>query len=121
AIAREAWTEAGVADRIDLRIAPGAETLAGDLFGDDEPVDLAFVDADKGGYIAYHDLLVPRLRPGGVLAVDNTLWSGAVVEPDEADANRTAIRAYNDHAIADDRVFTAVLTVGDGVTLNVKL
>jgi caffeoyl-CoA O-methyltransferase len=121
AIAREAWTDAGVADRIDLRIAPGAETLAGDLFGDDEPIDLAFVDADKGGYIAYHDLLVPRLRPGGLLAVDNTLWSGDVVEPDESDANRTAIRAYNDHAIADDRVFTAMLTVGDGVTLNVKL
>ena len=121
AIAREAWVEAGVADRIDLRIAPAAETLAGDLFGDDEPLDLAFVDADKGGYVTYHELLVPRLRPGGLLAVDNTLWGGDVVEPDEADANRTAIRAYNDHAIADARMSTAVLTVGDGVTLNVKL
>ncbi|HEV7723098.1 MAG TPA: O-methyltransferase, partial [Iamia sp.] len=77
AIAREAWADAGVADRIDLRIAPAAETLAGDLFGDDEPIDLAFIDADKPGYITYHDLLVPRLRPGGLLAVDNTLWSGA--------------------------------------------
>lgn len=121
AIARDAWSEAGVADRIDLRIAPAAETLAGDLFGDDAPIDLVFVDADKGGYITYHELLVPRLRPGGVLAVDNTLWSGAVVEPDEADGNRTAIRAYNDHAVADARVSTAMLTVGDGVTLNVKL
>ena len=64
---------------------------------------------------------MPRLRPGGLLAVDNTLWSGAVVEPDETDANRTAIRAYNDHAAADPRVSTAMLTVGDGVTLNVKL
>lgn len=121
ALAREAWAEAGVDDRIDLRIAPAAETLAGDLFGDDEPIDLAFVDADKGGYVTYHDLLVPRLRPGGLLAVDNTLWGGAVVEPDASDANRTAIRAYNDHAAADARVSTAVLTVGDGVTLNVKL
>jgi caffeoyl-CoA O-methyltransferase len=121
AIAREAWAEAGVADRIDLRIAPAAETLAGDLFGDGEPLDLAFVDADKGGYVTYHELLVPRLRPGGLLAVDNTLWGGDVIEPDEADANRTAIRAYNDHAVADARVSTAVLTVGDGVTLNVKL
>jgi caffeoyl-CoA O-methyltransferase len=121
AIAREAWARAGVADRIDLRIAPAAETLAGDLFGDDEPIDLAFVDADKGGYVAYHDLLVPRLRPGGLLAVDNTLWGGNVVEPDASDDNRTAVRAYNDHALADDRVFTALLTVGDGVTLNVKL
>ncbi|HYI60908.1 MAG TPA: class I SAM-dependent methyltransferase [Acidimicrobiales bacterium] len=120
-IARETWAEAGVADRIDLRIAPAAETLAGDLFGDDEPIDLAFIDADKGGYVAYHDALVPRLRPGGVLAVDNTLWSGDVLEPDGADANRTAIRAYNDHAAADARVMTVLLTVGDGLTLNVKL
>jgi caffeoyl-CoA O-methyltransferase len=120
AIARQAWSDAGVADRIDLRIAPAAETLAGDLFGG-EPIDLAFVDADKPGYVTYHDLLVPRLRPGGLLAVDNTLWSGAVVEPDEADVNRTAIRAYNDHAAADDRVGTVMLTVGDGVTLNVRL
>ncbi|HEU5148999.1 MAG TPA: class I SAM-dependent methyltransferase [Iamia sp.] len=121
ALAREAWAEAGVDDRIDLRIGPAAETLAGDLFGDDAPIDLAFVDADKGGYVTYHELLVPRLRPGGLLAVDNTLWGGAVVEPDEADANRTAIRAYNDHAAADPRVSTVVLTVGDGLTLNVRL
>ncbi len=121
AIAREAWAEAGVDDRIDLHIAPAVETLAGDLFGDDEPVDLAFVDADKEGYIAYHDALVPRLRPGGVLAVDNTLWGGAAVDADEADAARTAIRAYNDHALADDRVMTVLLTVGDGVTLNVRV
>ncbi len=121
AIAREAWAEAGVDDRIELRIAPAAETLArGDVFGD-EQIDLAFVDADKPGYVAYHDLLVPRLRPGGLLAVDNTLWSGSVVEPDEADDARTAIRAYNDHALADERVATVVLSVGDGVTLNVKL
>lgn len=120
AIGREAWAEAGVADRIDLRIGPAAETLAGDLLVDDGPIDMAFVDADKAGYVAYHDLLVPRLRPGGLLAVDNTLWSGTVVEPDEADANRTALRAYNDHAIADDRVDTVMLTIGDGLTLNVR-
>lgn len=122
AIAREAWAEAGVADRIDLRIAPAAETLAGDLFGDDEPLDLAFVDADKGGYVGYHEALVPRLRPGGLLVVDNTLWSGAVVRDDPGDdANLAAVQAYGAHAAADDRVLTAVLTVGDGVTLNVKL
>lgn len=120
ALGRHAWTEAGVADRIDLRIGPAADTLAGDLFGDDEPIDLSFVDADKGGYVTYHDLLVPRLRPGGVLAVDNTLWSGTVVDADESDANRTAIRAYNDHAAADERVDTVLLTVGDGLTLNVR-
>ncbi|MGI8937338.1 MAG: O-methyltransferase [Iamia sp.] len=120
ALAREAWAEAGVADLIDLRIGPAAETLAGDLFGDDEPIDMAFIDADKGGYVTYHDLLVPRLRPGGLLAVDNTLWSGTVVEADESDENRTALRAYNDHAVADDRVDTVMLTVGDGLTLNVR-
>ena len=120
ALGREAWAEAGVADRIDLRIAPAIETLAGDLFGDGEPIDLAFVDADKPGYVAYHDALVPLLRPGGVLAVDNTLWGGAVIDPDESDEGRTAIRAYNDHAAADDRVDTVMLTIGDGVTLNVK-
>ncbi len=119
-LAREAWAQAGLDGRIDLRIGPAAETLAGDVFGD-EPIDLAFVDADKPGYATYHDLLVPRLRPGGLLVVDNTLWSGEVVEPDEADANRTAIRAYNEKAAADPRLATVVLTVGDGVTLNVKL
>ncbi len=120
ALGREAWSEAGVADRIDLRIGPAAETLAGDLFGADEPLDLAFVDADKTGYVTYHDLLVPRLRPGGLLAVDNTLWGGAIVEPDASDENRTALRAYNDHALADDRVDTVLLTVADGLTLNVR-
>lgn len=120
AIAREAWAAADVADRIDLRIGPAAETLASDPFAG-EPLDLAFVDADKPSYVTYHDLLVPRLRPGGLLAVDNTLWGGSVVDPDEADVNRTAIRAYNDHALADPRVSTVVLPTGDGVTLNVKL
>lgn len=120
AIGREAWEAAGVADRIELRIGPGAETLARDLFGDDEPIDLAFVDADKPGYVTYHDLLVPRLRPGGLLAVDNTLWGGQVVEADESDRNRTALRAYNDHALADERVDTVMLTVADGLTLNVR-
>lgn len=119
AIAREAWAEAGVDDRVELRIGPAVETLAGDVFGD-EPLDLAFVDADKPSYVAYHEALVPRLRPGGLLAVDNTLWGGEVVEADADDANRTAIRAYNDHALADPRVATTLLSVGDGVTLNVR-
>lgn len=119
AIGREAWAEGGVDDRIDLRIGPAAETLAEDPF-DGEPLDMAFVDADKPGYVTYHDLLVPRLRPGGVLAVDNTLWSGRVVDDDPGDEARTAIRAYNAHAAADDRVLTVLLTVGDGVTLNVR-
>ncbi len=120
ALARSAWASAGVDERIELRIGPGSETLAGDLFGDGEPLDMAFVDADKPGYIGYHEALVPRLRPGGVLAVDNTLWGGGVVDPEATDANTAAIRAYNDHALADERVDTVVMTVGDGLTLNVK-
>lgn len=118
-IARAAWAEAGVDDRIDLRIGPAVETLAGLA---DEPLDAAFIDADKPSYVAYHDALVPRLRPGGWLAVDNTLWSGAVAEPpsDTDDANTVAIRAYAAHAVADDRVDTVVLSIGDGVTLNIK-
>ena len=78
AVARRAWAEAGVADRIELVIAPAAETLAG--LGD-EPVDLCFLDADKGGYAAYWDLLVPKVRPGGLLLVDNVLWRGRVLDP----------------------------------------
>lgn len=120
AIAREAWAAAGVDDRIELRIGPAVETLSGPLF-DDEPLDLAFVDADKGGYVAYHDALVPRLRPGGVLAVDNTLWSGSVADDGaDVDGNLAAIRAYNDHAAADDRVHTVIATIGDGLTINVR-
>lgn len=119
AIGREAWAEAGVDDRIDLRIGPAAETLADAPFGG-EPLDMAFVDADKTGYVTYHDLLVPRLRPGGLLVVDNTLWSGRVVDAEADDDDLRGIRAYNDHAVADERVDTVLLTVGDGVTLNVR-
>jgi len=115
AVGRRAWERAGVADRIELRIAPAAETLAA---LDPAPVvDLAFIDADKGGYIAYHDDLVPRLRPGGLLLVDNTLWGGRVTDAMSDDPDTIAIRAYNDHAAADDRVDTVLLPLADGLTL----
>ncbi|MGH9110773.1 MAG: O-methyltransferase, partial [Acidimicrobiales bacterium] len=86
-------------------------------------IDLAFIDADKGGYVAYWDELVPRVRPGGLLLADNVLWSGRVVEtPDagpasEPDDNTRAIRAFNDRVAADDRVDVAVLPAFDGLTL----
>ena len=79
--------------------------------------DLAFIDADKPGYITYFDELVPRLRPGGLLLVDNTLWSGGVVDESVTDTNTEAIRAFNRHAAADDRVDTCILPVADGLTL----
>ena len=118
AIARDAWTEAGVADRIDLHIAPGIETLA--ALPDDEPIDLAFIDADKPGYLGYYEELVPRLRPGGWIVADNTLWGGSIVDPDVTDANTAALRAYNDRAASDERVTTVLLALADGLTVSQK-
>jgi caffeoyl-CoA O-methyltransferase len=115
AIAREAWAEAGVADRIELRIAPAIDTLR-DLPAE-RTIDLAFVDADKPMYGAYADELLERMRPGGVLMVDNVLWSGAVVDASVSDENTVAIRAFNDWLAADDRVETVMLPLGDGLTL----
>lgn len=115
-IAREAWKAAGVADRIDLRIGPALDTLAA---LDDEQFDLAFVDADKPAYLAYVESLLPRMRPGGVILVDNTLWSGDVVQapgPDD-DENTVALRAFNDAVAARDDVLVTVLPLGDGVTV----
>lgn len=114
-IARDAWSAAGVDDRIDLVIAPAAETLAG---LDDTPVDLAFIDADKGGYRTYLDLLLPRLADHGMIVVDNVLWSGTVVDPGpDPDDNLRAIAAFNDHVVARDDCDVAMLSVGDGVSL----
>jgi caffeoyl-CoA O-methyltransferase len=115
AIGREAWKRAGVDDRIDLEIAPAIETLR--ALPVDEPIDLAFVDADKGGYASYYEELLPRLRANGVILVDNTLWSGSVVDGSRTDGDTSAIRAFNDLVAADDRVDSVILTVGDGLTL----
>lgn len=116
-IARANWEAAGLADRIDLRLGNAVDTLA-EL--PDEPLDLAFVDADKPGYIDYFEALVPRLRPGGVLLTDNTLWSGRVTDPLASDANTEAIRRFNAHAAADPRVTTVILSIGDGLTFSRK-
>ena len=118
AIARDAWTDGGVADRIELRIAPGIETLS--ALPPDETIDLAFIDADKPGYLSYYEELVPRLRPGGWIVADNTLWSGRIVDPDATDTATEALRAYNDRAAADDRVMTVVLALADGLTVSQK-
>ena len=118
AVAREHWERAGVADRIELRIAPAIETLR--AMPDDPPIDLAFIDADKPMYVEYYEEIVPRLRPGGVVLLDNTLWSGRVVDPTNDDENTVAIRAINDHVAADDRVEAVVLPIDDGVTIARK-
>lgn len=121
AIARRAWERDGVQARIDLRIAPAVETLRS--LPADEQFDLAFIDADKGSYIAYWEEIVPRLRSGGVILVDNVLWSGRVLgEGDSADddANLVAIRGFNEHAAADSRVESLILPIADGMTLGCR-
>jgi caffeoyl-CoA O-methyltransferase len=114
AIGREAWDEAGLGDRIELRLGPALETLRSLPA---EPVhDLAFVDADKPSYLAYVDELLPRLRPGGLILVDNVLWGGRVLDDGAQDDNTRAIRAFNDAVATDDRVDTVMLPVADGLT-----
>ena len=95
------------------------ETLA--ALPEEPSVDFAFLDADKGNYLAYYELLLPRLRPGGLLVVDNVLWGGRVIDADVDDADTEAIRAFNDHLAADDRVHTVMLPVADGLTLAHKV
>lgn len=115
ALARAAWAEAGVADRIDLRIAPAIETLQ--AIDATQPIDLVFVDADKPMYGSYFEAILPRLRTGGLMLIDNVLWSGSVIDPTVTDANTEAIRAFNDMVVADDRVDAVMIPLGDGLTM----
>ncbi|NES14360.1 MULTISPECIES: O-methyltransferase [Micromonospora] len=112
-IARRYWTRAGVQDRIELRIGPAAETLR--ELPRERHLDFAFIDADKVGYPVYWDELVPRMRSGAVIAVDNTLRGGRVLAPQDADDR--AIAAFNDEVLADVRVDVVMLSIADGVTL----
>jgi caffeoyl-CoA O-methyltransferase len=113
AIARRYAEEAGVADRIDYRLGPGLETIV-EL---DEPFDLIFIDADKPNYVKYYEATLPLLADGGLMVVDNTLWSGRVADPDDQDENTLAIRALNDRVLEDPRVENVLLTVRDGMNL----
>ena len=115
ALAREYWERAGVADRIELRLGPALDTLRALPPG--PHLDLAFIDADKAGYTGYWDEIVPRIRPGGIILVDNTLQGGEVADPEVSTAQVTGMRAFNDHAAADQRVDLVLLPVGDGLTL----
>ena len=115
AVARTYWERAGLEDRIELVLAPATETLA--ALPHDPPIDLAFVDADKEGYPAYLELLAERLRPGGVIAVDNTLWSGRVADPSATDATTQLLRDLNDDLVTDERFDNVLLPLGDGLTL----
>jgi caffeoyl-CoA O-methyltransferase len=114
-VARAAWLDAGVADRIDLRLGPAAETLA--ALAPDLVVDLAFIDADKENYLVYYEALLAHMRPGGVILADNVLWSGRVVDPDATDADTLALRAFNDAVVNDPRVEVAMLPLADGLSV----
>jgi caffeoyl-CoA O-methyltransferase len=111
-VARRYIEEAGYADRITVHLGPAIDTIRG-LEGS---FDFVFVDADKPSYLAYYEELLPRLSPNGLMAVDNTLWSGRVLEPD-GDESTQAIVAFNDHVRDDPRSVCAMLSVRDGITL----
>lgn len=112
ALAREYWARAGLGGQIELRLGPAAGTLR--ALPADEPIDLAFIDADKAGYPSYWAEIVPRTRSGGIILVDNTLLHGRIFSPDP-DPDARAIRDFNEQVIADDRVELAMLSIGDGV------
>jgi caffeoyl-CoA O-methyltransferase len=117
-IARRYWDEAGVARKIDLRIAPATETLDGLLAdGAESTYDFAFVDADKTGYDGYYERLLRLVRPGGLIALDNTLWGGRVLDQDADDEDTRALQALNRKLAGDDRISLCLLPVADGVTL----
>ena len=117
-LAREYWAKAGLADRVELRLGPALGTLR--ALPAEAVFDLAFIDADKPGYTGYWDEIVPRMRPGGVILVDNTFSHGRVIDPAERGEVVQAIRDFNDHAVADARVDLVMLPVGDGLTLARK-
>ena len=117
-VARRYFEEAGVSDRVDLRLGPALETLRG--LPADEPFDFAFIDADKTEYPDYYEECLRLLRPGGVLMLDNVLRGGQVLDGDADDERTLATREVNDRAIADDRVDVAMLGVADGITLALK-
>jgi caffeoyl-CoA O-methyltransferase len=115
AVARKYWERAGVDGKVELRIAPALDTLRS--LPAAEEIDLAFIDADKENYPNYYEELLARLRPNGVILVDNTLWMGTVIDPKATDDQTKTIRRFNDMVAADDRVESVILTVGDGLTL----
>jgi len=122
ALARKFWEKAGVAGRIELKLQPALSTL--DLLiaaGESGTYDFAFIDADKSRYMAYFERCLQLLRKGGLIVVDNTLWSGAVADASKDDEDTRAIRAFNDAVHRDTRVAVSLLPIGDGVTLALKL
>ena len=117
-VARRYWQRAGVEERIDLRLAPAVETLDKLIEeGAEGSFDFAFIDADKVNYQAYLERSLKLLRSNGLIAVDNTLWSGSVIDPEDETADTLAIRAFNRQLQTDDRVDISLVPIGDGLTL----
>jgi predicted O-methyltransferase YrrM len=117
-VARRYWTEAGVAERVDLRLGPAIMTLDTLLSdGAGGSYDFAFLDADKATYAAYYERILELLRPGGLLAIDNVLWSGRVIDPEVVDEDTQAIRDLNAALATDERVDIVMVPIADGVTL----
>lgn len=120
-VARRYWAEAGIARRVDLRIAPAIQTLDGLIAeGSRESFDFAFIDADKENYEGYFERCLALVRQGGLIAVDNVLWNGSVADPDVHDADTQAIRNFNARLHGDERVSLSLVPIGDGLTLARK-
>lgn len=121
AIARRYWKEAGVEHKIELRVAPALQTLDALIESQlQDRFDFAFIDADKTAYTQYYERALALVRPGGLIAVDNTLWNGNVVDPGNQTADTRAIREFNRQLHADSRVDISLLPIGDGLTLALK-
>jgi caffeoyl-CoA O-methyltransferase len=122
AIARRHWAKAGVADRIDLRLRPAADSLKALVAaGESESFDFAFIDADKENYDTYYEYALQLVRRGGLIAIDNVLWGGKVVDPTDQAPDTVAIRAINEKIHGDSRVDATLITIGDGLTLARRL
>jgi len=120
-MAERYWVQAGLEDKIDLYSQPAEQTLQMLLDeGADGSFDFIFIDADKQNYIKYYEMSLRLLRKGGIMAIDNTLWSGAVADPENTEPGTRAIRRFNEMLKADDRVTQSLLTIGDGLTLILK-
>ena len=120
-VARRYWAKSGIADRIELRLAPALDTLKSLLAGGGAgSFDFAFIDADKTQYDAYYEAILKLLRPGGLITIDNVLWSGAVADGRKRDADTVALRALNEKLKTDKRITLSMLPIGDGLTLARK-
>jgi caffeoyl-CoA O-methyltransferase len=120
-IARRYWQQAGIAHKIELHLAPATQTLDALLSqGQAGTFDLAFIDADKTNYLAYYERTLHLLRPGGLVLVDNTLWSGRVADPVVNDPDTVALREFNEALLRDERIDLSLLPIGDGLTLARK-